>query len=62
MQRNEISIPAAICFRMFRRQTFRNVSQLGFGEKTEALKPENTGRNQNAKTQPRDRLETKIKI
>src|SRR6185295_16325036 len=31
MKRNKISIPTAIRFRMFRRKTFRNVSQIGFG-------------------------------
>ncbi len=35
---------------------------VGFGEKTEAFKPEVTGRNQNAKTQPRVRLETTFKF
>jgi hypothetical protein len=35
---------------------------VGFGEKTEAFKPEATGRNQNAKTQPRVRLETTFKF
>jgi hypothetical protein len=35
---------------------------VGFGEKTEAFKPETTGRNQNAKTQPRVRLETTFKF
>lgn len=35
---------------------------VGFGEKTEAFKPEATGRSQNVKTQPRVRLETTFKF